>query len=596
MTYEDVSVGEDEIASQRRGVGIVVVNYNAGELLSRSVAVALNNQDVAELIVVDNDSNDDSLAQLTARVTDPRLQILRQTNNGGFGSAINAGVARLSSHYVLFLNPDCFLRTGTIQTLVQVLEKQPGAAVCGPVVLDVYGREQRGSRRHEPTPFRAIARTFGQSAGRGGGFDLHTAGLPKQPIAVDAVSGSCLLLRKQEFDVLGGMDADFFLHCEDLDLCRRYRDNHKEIMFVPFTSVIHVQGGSGRNPRVEWYKHRSMIRYHAKHGGTENPGWLHGILAAGVWARFAIIALPRTLLGHFRTEKLPAPERLADLTGTSDRPLTVVTGYGRGASIALATLFSRQGTRVIAAHRARDLRFEFSSLTDRSELIVDAEYLDKVAANELGEIDRLFSFDRLSDLANSLPCYSRLGVNRIVAVVSDDGIEGEHSATAQLVYEIADQYQIRLIVLNPTRTYGNHAAADLYRLQQLAKKHARLPLFGAGREIRQPLHIDDLLTACLAVQEKLSLRSGWYNIGGAQAMPHSTMLERLPGRRGLPVKLFRVPTGLAAILTKVLRFVRLKQFDAWRQLIPDNRNDVCSNAAASADFGFQPRPFDNLDS
>jgi len=596
MKYGDESVGTDVTTSEPHSVGIVVVNYNAGDLLSRSVTVALNSPQIAELVVVDNNSSDDSLAQLTAKVTDPRLNIVRQKENTGFGSAVNAGVARLSSTYVLLLNPDCFLRSGTITTLARVLEKRTDVAACGPVVLDVYGREQRGSRRHEPTPFRAIARTFGQSAGRGGGFDMHTAGLPQQPVAVDAVSGSCLLLRKQAFDALGGMDVNFFLHCEDLDLCRRFRDDNKAILFVPSTSVIHLQGGSGRNLKVEWYKHRSMIRYHAKHAGSESPRWLHGVLAAGVWARFAVIALPRSLAGRFRAEKLPAPERLVGLTGTPDRPVTVVTGYGRGASIALAELISRQGTRVIAAHRSPDLQFDFSALGDRSEIIVDAQYLEKVAPAELGDIDQLFSFDRLSDLAKSLPCYSRLGVSRIVAVVSDDGIEGKQSSVAQSVYEIADQYEIRLIVLNPTVTYGNQVGADLYRLQQFAEKYSRLPLLGAGRGIRQPLHIDDLLSACVAVQKNLSLRSTWYNIGGAQAMPHSTMLRQLLERCHPPVKLYRLPTAIAVIAEKVLRFVRLKHFDGLRQLIASNRDDICSNAAAAADFGFQPRPFDNPNS
>ncbi|MHB1951573.1 MAG: glycosyltransferase family 2 protein, partial [Acidiferrobacteraceae bacterium] len=83
---------------------------------------------------------------------------------------------------------------------------------------------------------------------------------------VEAVSGSYLMIRRADFETLGGWDEGYFLHCEDLDLCQRIRDTGRVILFVPGAVATHLQGESTRRSpvRTEWHKHRGMLRFYRK--------------------------------------------------------------------------------------------------------------------------------------------------------------------------------------------------------------------------------------------------------------------------------------------------------------------------------------------
>ena len=112
--------------------------------------------------------------------------------------------------------------------------------------------------------------------------------LPEKRICVDAVSGSFLMIRRTTFSDVGGMDEDFFLHFEDLDLCRRVRDAGWKVVFVPDISIFHYRGGSSEHSghRVSWEKHRSMWRYQRKHHGQNR--WLRGLVFFMVWGHFLL--------------------------------------------------------------------------------------------------------------------------------------------------------------------------------------------------------------------------------------------------------------------------------------------------------------------
>ena len=84
------------------------------------------------------------------------------------------------------------------------------------------------------------------------------------------------------------MDEGYFLHCEDLDWCKRFRLAGWRILFVPDVTISHLKGGSSRRRpvRVEWHKHRGMVRYYHKFFRDEHPAWLLGMVDVAVWARF----------------------------------------------------------------------------------------------------------------------------------------------------------------------------------------------------------------------------------------------------------------------------------------------------------------------
>jgi hypothetical protein len=129
------------------------------------------------------------------------------------------------------------------------------------------------------------------------GFDLTGTPLPDKPAPVEAISGACLLIRRELFEKLGGWDESYFLHCEDLDLCMRVQRLGAKVLFVPDVSVSHVQGVSsrGRPVFVLWHKHRGMWLYYRKFLRVSNPVWLTALVYLGIHARFLLLT-PRAWL------------------------------------------------------------------------------------------------------------------------------------------------------------------------------------------------------------------------------------------------------------------------------------------------------------
>ena len=242
-------------------ISTIIVNYNAGALLRACVDSVLNCPLDIQIIVVDNASKDNSLDAL---LNLENVQVIRNTHNQGFAAACNAGLKLATAENILFLNPDCTFLPGTIVELLRVLRLESKTCMVGALLTDYDGTEQAGARRAIPTPWRSFVRAFGLSglASRWPklffDFHLHKQALPTQPIEVEAISGACMLVKREAVQEVGVWDEDYFLHCEDLDWCMRFRQKGWQILFVPSAKIRHAQGFCSRNRRlfVEWYKHK----------------------------------------------------------------------------------------------------------------------------------------------------------------------------------------------------------------------------------------------------------------------------------------------------------------------------------------------------
>lgn len=278
----------------------VIVNYNAGALLSRCVRALEAEWPVARVVVSDNGSVDGSIAALTATsYGTERLTLQMNDANLGFGRACNIGFGLTKAPYVLFINPDCIVRPGSLQRLLTVLEQQPDAGMVGPMILNPDGSEQAGARRTTPTPGRAFVKAFGLSRAAAAfpallkDFNLQGEPVPTQPADVDAISGACMLVRRSAIEQVGLFDEGYFMHCEDLDWCMRFRLAGWRVVFVPDAVVMHEKGVSSRSRPVfvEWHKHRGMARYYRKFFSERYPLLLMPCVLAAIWARFAMVAL-----------------------------------------------------------------------------------------------------------------------------------------------------------------------------------------------------------------------------------------------------------------------------------------------------------------
>jgi len=276
---------------------LVVVNYNSGPLLAKCIESALFQ--VGEILVVDNASNDRSFDQCVRQFADrAEVRFLRNKTNLGFAAACNIGFAHSKGSVVLFLNPDCRLDKNAVSEMHKVLIENPQNGMVGGLLLNVDGSEQGGGRRAVPTPWRSFVRAFGlnQFSNRWPrlfyDFHLHKQPLPEHPIDVEAISGACMMVKREVANEVGSWDEDYFLHCEDLDYCMRFRKHGWNIAFVPEARVVHEKGGCSRaRPLfVEWHKHKGMMRFYRKFFHHQYPGVLMWLVALGVWLRFSLVA------------------------------------------------------------------------------------------------------------------------------------------------------------------------------------------------------------------------------------------------------------------------------------------------------------------
>jgi GT2 family glycosyltransferase len=280
-------------------VSVVIVNHNAGAVLRDCLSTAL--AEARQVILVDNASVAKTFDRLIARFAmHPRLTVIRSAENVGFAAGCNIGLAQASEPAVLFLNPDSVPAEGAIRAMLDTLEADGEAGMVGGLLLSVDGSEQGGGRRAIPTPWRSFVRAFGLSrfARRWptlfDDFHLHMQPLPAEPIAVEAISGACMMISRTALEAVGPMDDGYFLHCEDLDYCMRIRAAGMRIIFNPHAAVTHVKGGCSRDRQlfVEWHKHKGMLRFYRKHFRHRYPTALMAVVRCGVWARFAAVSMP----------------------------------------------------------------------------------------------------------------------------------------------------------------------------------------------------------------------------------------------------------------------------------------------------------------
>lgn len=279
-------------------ISVVIVNHNAGDLLRQCVEASL--LQAAQVIVVDNCSNDSSMDWLISCLgSNPRLTTHLAETNNGFAAGCNLGVGLATQPHILFMNPDCILGPGALERLLRVLFGDAGVGMVGGRLVNPDGSEQGGGRRAVPTPWRSFVRAFGLNRWSHRwpklffDFYLHEQPLPPQPIEVEAISGALMLVSKAAMQDVGPWDEAYFLHCEDLDWCMRFRIKGWKIMFVPDVNVLHFQGHSSRSRPlfVEWHKHKGMVRFYRKFFSHQYPGILMWFVRLGVWFRFALVAI-----------------------------------------------------------------------------------------------------------------------------------------------------------------------------------------------------------------------------------------------------------------------------------------------------------------
>lgn len=246
----------------------VIVSYNTGAALGACLEALACAQGVDEIILVDNGNPPAEVAALDAFVAShANARLVRGQGNVGFAAACNLGARTGSGDVLAFINPDVALAADAIPRLAAVLWPARAPAIVGGDLRDSAGLPDRGSRRDRMTLWRLIVSFSGLSnlervAPIFRDFNRHIDPLPAQPVRVGAISGALMMMRRADFEALNGFDEGYFVHVEDVDLCRRVEQAGGDVLFAPGPHGVHQRSSSDAPARaVARHKAESMARY-----------------------------------------------------------------------------------------------------------------------------------------------------------------------------------------------------------------------------------------------------------------------------------------------------------------------------------------------
>lgn len=282
----------------RSCVTAVIVTYQSASEIGACLQSLTENATgwIAECRIVDNNSQDGSAD--AAERSYPGAAVIRNPENLGFSKAVNSGARNTTTEYLLILNPDAVLKSDALSELVHFLDSRKEAAACGPKMLGPNGEFQSVCRRSFPTPWNTLGyylglnRIFPRSR-RWASYKPETVS-PDFESRVDVLSGACMLIRREDFQTVGGFDEDYFLFGEDIDICWKLHQAGRELWYVPAAEVVHAKGASMKHAlkRAKREFYHSMLIYIEKRLSHDYASCACFLMKTGVRFRRMLGFLP----------------------------------------------------------------------------------------------------------------------------------------------------------------------------------------------------------------------------------------------------------------------------------------------------------------
>lgn len=264
-------------------IAVVLVTHESAATITLCLKKLRRAIGLRRIIVVDNASSDNTCGMVEKFLPDdPRISLVRNTENLGFAAACNQGASALSQPWLVFLNPDAYVEPDSLSRLRDSAIEHAGAGLIGVDLVNENGEADRAARRFDLSLISLLKNHAD--------LDLIYMGLDpdKKVQVVEACSGALMKMPATVFYHVGGFDHGFRLHAEDLDLCRRVRLAGYEVLVDNSVRVVHVRGASGltKPAWVEWQKHRSLWRYFQKYEAAQTPDWMKPFIWMGLWLHF----------------------------------------------------------------------------------------------------------------------------------------------------------------------------------------------------------------------------------------------------------------------------------------------------------------------
>ncbi len=237
-------------------LSIIIVSYNTSQITKdciESVVLSLQSSEIKyEIVVIDNDSSDDSVEQLRIlRTKYKQLQLLESDKNVGFGPANNLGVNKSKGEYILLLNSDTVVLNNAVEKLLAFARSKSDAHFVGGKLLNTNKSSQPSA-----APYYTIPVVFAALFLKGDYWGL-TRSSPTKTKKVGWVSGACILTKKSYFEKLGGFDEEVFMYMEEVDLLYRAKKIGLDTYFYPNAQFIHIgfaSSGNRSKPIIQVFK------------------------------------------------------------------------------------------------------------------------------------------------------------------------------------------------------------------------------------------------------------------------------------------------------------------------------------------------------
>ncbi len=279
-------------AEQRPAISVVIVSYNVRDLLEnclQSLYTALTGI-THEVYVVDNRSDDGTVEMVRQRF--PQATLIANEENLGFARANNLALSRASGETLLLLNPDTLVQEDTIGTMLRFFRENEDVGMAGCKIIKPDGSLEAASRRSFPSPWVSFTKLSGLSTlfPRSPLFARYnlTYLSEDESYEVDAISGSFMMLRREVYDTIGGLDESYFMYGEDLDWCFRTQRAGWKLYYVHSTKIIHYGGESTKRSSIDAHAefYRAMQVFARNNLGLS--AFSLGVISIGIRIRLAL--------------------------------------------------------------------------------------------------------------------------------------------------------------------------------------------------------------------------------------------------------------------------------------------------------------------
>ena len=229
-------------------LSVIILNYNVRyflELCIISVQEALSAIE-SEIIVIDNNSHDESCAMMENRF--PNIKLIKNSENVGFSKGNNIAVTQAQGEYICILNPDTVVSEDTFTKILAFAQKQKNLGIIGCKLIDGAGKFLPESKRGVPTPWVAFTKIMGlyKLFPQSNIFDKYYAGHldENQSGKVDILVGAFMFMKRDLYVQVGGFDEDCFMYSDDVDLSYVVSKKGNQNYYFHETTIIHFKGES----------------------------------------------------------------------------------------------------------------------------------------------------------------------------------------------------------------------------------------------------------------------------------------------------------------------------------------------------------------